>query len=170
MKKLILIMGIIFLFLTFASAFATHKLTPAEKFAPLPGTDAQAIYHYITKENPYKSWQLWPGKGKLYQGRHPQGAYLTTYINDIASLSIGAGKPMVNGSIIVKENYTPEKNLSAITVMYKIKGYNPSAGDWFWSKYDVTGKTLKAGKVKGCIDCHSSQIANDFIFTGTFVK
>jgi hypothetical protein len=170
MKKLIAISNIFFLFLVFGIAFAIHEITPLEKIAPLPGLEAQAIYKYITKEDHYKNWSLWPGKGELYKGRHPHGAYLTTYINDVADLSIKAGKPMVNGAIIVKENYSPKKKLAAVTVMYKIKGYNPSAGDWFWIKYGADGKVLKSGKVKGCINCHLSQKANDFVFTGRFVK
>jgi hypothetical protein len=30
--------------------------------------------------------------------------------------------------------------LKAITVMYKIKDYNPADGDWFWVKYSPDGK------------------------------
>lgn len=170
MRKIVLKGVIIFLCLGSGYVFAIHQIMPRERFSPLPGTDAEAIYKYITQEDPYKNWKLWPGKGKLYKGRHPHGAYLTTYINEAAWLSIEAGKPMVNGSIIVKENYTPKKELAAITVMYKVKGYNPGAGDWFWVKYGADGKILKSGKVEGCIKCHSAKKENDFIFTGEFVK
>lgn len=54
----------------------------------------------------------------------------------------------------------------ALSVMYKIKGYNPEGGDWFWVKYSPDGKVEASGKVKGCIDCHSKQKDNDYIFTG----
>ena len=73
---------------------------------------------------------------------------------------------MPYGAIIVKENYGKDKKtLMAITPMYKLKGYNPEAGDWFWVKYDSSGKVLKAGKVKGCIDCHRTQEDKGWLFT-----
>ena len=34
---------------------------------------------------------------------------------------------MEDSSIIVKENYTADKKFVALSVMYKIKGYNPAA-------------------------------------------
>jgi len=57
-------------------------------------------------------------------------------------------------SIIVKENFGPDKKLAAITVMYKEKGYDPAHNDWFWAKYQPDGTIDAEGKVKGCIDCH----------------
>jgi hypothetical protein len=53
----------------------------------------------------------------------------------------------------------------AVTPMYKVKGYNPEAGDWFWGKYGPDGKIMASGKVKGCINCHGVQKAKDWIFT-----
>lgn len=158
------------LLMMFTIAYALHELLPAETMVPLPGPDGQALYKYITAEDSYNKWALWPGKGKLYKGTHPHGALLTTYINDNARFSIKAGEPMSNGSLIVKENYSAEKKLAAVTVMYKIKGYNPSAGDWFWAKYGPNRNVLKEGKVQDCIKCHSAEKANDYIFTGKFIK
>jgi hypothetical protein len=170
MKKLILIGTLLFLAINYYPVSAVHETMPAERVVPIPGPYGGPVYKYITVEDPYKKWNLWPGKGKLYEGKHPHGALLTTYINVNARFSIMAGENMANGSFIVKENYSPEKKLSAVTVMYKIKGYNPSAGDWFWAKYDRKGKVLKEGKVKGCIECHSARKDNDYIFTAPFVK
>ena len=170
MKKLSFVFIVTILFITFVSAYAIHDLLPAETMVPLPGAYGTAVYKYITKEDPYRRWGLWPGKGKLYKGKHPHGAHLTTYVNDNARLSIKAGKPMANGSFIVMENYTKENTFTAMTVMYKIKGYNPSKGDWYWAEYEKGGKVLKEGKVKKCIGCHSAKMANDYIFTVKFVK
>lgn len=88
-------------------------------------------------------------------------------MNDTASHSIKKRKGMADGSIIVKGNCTADKRFVALSVMYKIKGYNPEAGDWFWVKYAPDGKVEASGKVKGCIDCHSKKKDNDYIFTGT---
>lgn len=130
------------------------------------GPDAEKLGEFIFKDKPYTDWPLWPGKGKLYQGTEPHGVLLTTYVNKIALRSIKEKKGMADGSIIVKENYTPDKKLMAITVMYKIKGYNPDGGDWFWVKYAPDRKVEASGKVEMCISCHAKMKDNDFIFTG----
>ncbi len=60
----------------------------------------------------------------------------------------------------------PDKTLGAVTVMYRVKGYDSDAGDWFWAKYKADGSIEKEGKVAGCIGCHTAAIGNDWIFTG----
>ncbi|HBR20991.1 MAG TPA: hypothetical protein DD713_00235 [Nitrospiraceae bacterium] len=132
----------------------------------MPGPNAEKLNEYIVRYDPYKSWELWPKKGKLYKGTEPHGALLTTFINSTAHFSIKKKKGMEDGSIIVKENYSADKKFAALSVMYKIKGYNPDGGDWFWAQYDPDGKAIAAGKVKKCIDCHSTKKDNDYIFTG----
>jgi hypothetical protein len=149
-----------------ALAHAIHEEKPSETIATLPGPDAVKLYDYIAKDNPYVKWELWPGKGRLYKGREPHGSLLTTYVNNHAYFSARDKRgEMAGSSIIVKENYTSEKKLAALTVMYKIQGYNASAGDWFWAKYEPYGKVLASGKVEACISCHGSNKANDFIMT-----
>jgi len=149
-----------------AVAYAIHEEKPSETTTALPGPDAATLYTYITKDNPYDKWELWPGKGRLYAGREPHGSFLTTYVNNHAYFSVREKKgQMAADSIIVKENYTAEKKLAALTVMYKIKYYNPSAGDWFWAKYEPYGKVLASGKAEACINCHSGDKTNDFIMT-----
>jgi hypothetical protein len=126
----------------------------------------QALWTYITKTSPYTGWELWPGKGKFYEGTEPHGILLTTYANDVAQHAVKYHLPKYpDGSIIVKENYTPAKTLAAVTVMQKIKGYNPSAGDWFWVKYGPDGTIMKEGKVGGCIKCHTDAKKTDYVFT-----
>ncbi len=149
-----------------AVAYAVHEEKPSETMETLPGPDAARLYDYITKDNSYFQWELWPGKGRLYKGTEPHGSFLTTYVNSRAYSSAKHKRgEMADSSIIVKENYTSEKKLAALTVMYKIKGYNPSAGDWFWAKYEPYGKVLSSGKIEACINCHGGNRANDFIMT-----
>jgi hypothetical protein len=140
----------VFLFVLLAFAFAVHEIIPSETQLALPGPDAGQLNEYIVRYNPYTSWDLWP--------------------NDSAYYSIKNKAPMTDGAIIAKENYTADKKFVALTVMYKIKGYNPEAGDWFWVKYAPDGKVLASGKVKGCIQCHSAKKDNDYIFTGKVAK
>ena len=96
--------------------------------------DAEKLNEYIVKYDPYRAWELWPKKGKLYKGTEPHGALLTTFVNNTAHFSIKKKKGMEDGSIIAKENYTADKKFVALSVMYKIKGYNPAAGDWSLGK------------------------------------
>ena len=119
-------------------------------------------------ENPYLGYHHWPGKEGFYKGIEPHGAILRTYVNPTAYLTIiTKGGELPPGSIVVKENYMPNFDLAAITVMYKVKGYNPDANDWFWVKYAPDGKAQAEGKVQGCINCHGNKKDNDYIFTGS---
>lgn len=148
-----------------AAAEEMAKMAGKEPGCPLPV--GKAVMEYITQKNPYQKWELWPGKGKMYQGQHPHGAYLTTYVSPLAFYAIEdkAGE-IPDTAFIVKENYTPEKELAAVTVMYKTKGYNPEGGDWFWLKYTPDGKIANEGKVVGCIGCHAGAKDNGWLFTG----
>jgi hypothetical protein len=130
-------------------------------------TKGANMWKYITKDEPYTKWDLWPGKGKMFEGTEPHGALLTVYVTKGAHQVIEKKKgKFAQGAIIVKENYKPDKTLAAVTIMYKAKGYNPEAGDWFWAKYNPDGSVDKEGKVAGCIKCHSAKADNDWVFTG----
>jgi len=132
-----------------------------------PPTDGSEFWTYITKTNPYAEWESWPGYEDIYPGQSPHGAFLKLYVNGKAFKAIKGRKvPLPSGSIIVKENYDKDKEtLVAVTPMYKVEGYNPEAGDWFWGKYGSDGKVMAAGKVKGCIDCHRQKKDMDWLFT-----
>lgn len=151
-------------------AGAIHEIIPSETQVAMPGANAEKLGEYITRFNPYRAWQLWPGKGRLYKGTEPHGVLLTTFVSDNALHAIKGRAGMPYDAIIVKENYTAEKRFDALTVMYKLRGYNPAGGDWFWAKYAPDGKVLAAGKVEACISCHARKKNNDFIFTGEVRK
>jgi hypothetical protein len=163
----------IFAFSIAAIAYAGHEhmVIPYEAQAlgyktSMPIPDGGDLRQYLIGQEPYKKWKTWPGKGEMYEGTEPHGSLLTTYVNDIALKSIKKQKGMKNNAIIVKENYAPNKKLVAVTAMYKVKGYDPENGDWFWVKYDAGLNVLKEGKVKGCLACHGTVKDNDFIFIG----
>jgi hypothetical protein len=150
--------------LTLLSVPVLSRSTSEKKAPPAEG---KAVYTYVTQTDSYKAWDLWPGKGELYTGKHPHGAFLTTYVSKDALKTITDKSGMFpEGAVIVKENYNKEKKLAAVTVMYRVKGYNPEAGDWFWAKYGADGSIQKEGMVKGCIGCHQTKIENDWVFTG----
>ena len=134
----------------------------------LPGADGSAVWNYIQEVDYQQNWKLWPGKGELYEGGEPHGALFTTYLNPIAlqALQTKAGA-MLNGSIIVKENYSPEAVFSLVTVMYKVNGYDAENNDWFWAKIGAGGDVQAEGKVMGCQVCHGAGRANDFVLTAS---
>ena len=159
-RKLVLVLVVVSLFAVPLLSWAYSGMKEQ------PAADGKAVWEYITKYK-YQEWPLWPGKGELYKGGHPHGALLTTYVSKDAMKVIEGKKGMFDdGAFIIKENYSPEKMLGAVTVMYRVKGYNADAGDWFWAKYKPDGTVEKEGKVGGCINCHNSKIENDWVFTG----
>jgi hypothetical protein len=168
MKRWLSVYLVLILVLAFSACAVAPKSSKSE--GVLPPADGLSVFSYVTKMNDYHNWDLFPGKGKLYKGRPPHGALLTTYVNGAALGAMNAGTAMGPGAILVKENYKPTKELAAVTVMYKVKDFNPAANNWFWAKYSPDGKVLKSGKVGGCINCHGAKKANDYIFTKDFVK
>ena len=138
---------------------------PASSSAELPAPLPDAVWQYITKISPYTGWSFWPDHQGLQKGNAPHGPFHKVYVNDLALRSEGA--PVQYGSIIVKENYSKRKVLMNITLMYKVQGYNPVAGDWFWAKYSPAGEASSYGKVRGCIGCHGGT-NNDYILTHQF--
>ncbi len=134
----------------------------------LPDTTATALWTYLQSADYRANWQLWPGKGQLYTGRDPHGALLTTYANEAAHAAVtNKSGSMPAGAIIVKENFMPDSSLAAITVMYKVAGYDPANQNWFWAKLGPDGAAEVAGRGQGCIACHGAQRANDFVFTSS---
>ena len=135
-------------------------------YAEMPGPAPEALWHYLTKVSPYQEWSFWPDHQGMQPGRAPHGPLHKVYVNDRA---LNSPKPPVQyGSIEVKENYNKAKELKAITVMYKVPGYNPKDGDWFWVKYTPDGKARPFGKPAGCIGCHGTRANNDFITVHEF--
>jgi hypothetical protein len=147
----ILAMGVVFVFL--GSGWHGSQGAPQQ---PLPRSDAQQLWQYITKDNPYKSWQNFPNlTSRIMRAReNPHGDWIAAYLNNEAYESIKQPTypfQMKYASIIVKENYALSKGpprtepgfpsvpleLVSLTVMYKIKGYQrtPTEQEWFFVMY-----------------------------------
>jgi hypothetical protein len=131
----------------------------------MPEADGAVLWKYITEDSPYSKWDHWPGLPGIYKGTPPHGAYLQVFLNKPALDAARNGKLMPAGSIVVKENYGPDKvTLMAVTLMYKVEGYNPAGDDWFWAKHKGDGSVEKEGRVKGCIGCHGAVKDTNWIF------
>jgi hypothetical protein len=115
----------------------------------------------------YENWAPYPGQdGEMYEGTRPHGALLKVYVNRPA-----AGHPdePPHGSVIIKENYSADKELAAITVMKRVRDYDAEHDDWYWVKYTPKGEVAEngkaAGKVQSCIACHEAAGGDDYIFS-----
>jgi len=155
----------IILFLAAHILYAQDEYMPFRCDVKRVGLDAEKFYIYFTKDTPYTSWQLWPEKEKLRRAGGSHGDFLTAYVNPAAYRSIVNKDGMAFGSLIVTENYGPDKKLKELAVMLRIKGYSPDAGDWYWLRYSPDGKVLAEGRAGNCISCHGTNNDNDYIMT-----
>lgn len=138
-----------------------------------PDTTGAAVWAHIQAEDYRESWDLWPGLEPFYGGNDPHGMLLTTYTNPVAATALTAGETsMPDGAIVIKENYTPDRALAAITVMYKRAGYDAEHSDWFFAKFlpdgsldtGPNGMALE-GRVPGCQGCHIAQASQDYLYS-----
>lgn len=150
------------------AADAGTESDDAAEMAAMPGADAGELWTYITETNSYQEWAFWPNYEGLQPGNSPHGKYLKVYLSESGVMNIGdeAKSSMDNGVIVVKENFMPDTTLAAVTVMYKVEGFNPEVGDWFWAKYGADGTVAASGTPAGCIGCHGAKADNDYLFTG----
>lgn len=150
---------------SFLALFLFQCTSTAERTSA-PSPDPLELWTYISRTNPYTQWRYWPGYEDKSPGLSPHGALLELYANDTAMRAAGGDMgTMPYGSILVKENYARDgETLLSITPMYKVRGYNPGAGDWFWAEYGPDGKVRAAGRVQSCIQCHSAS-KRDFLYT-----
>ncbi len=111
----------------------------------------------------YQQWGSFPDYEGWQKGKSPHGKYIRTFINSVAEVS---PEDLPNGSIIVKANFSKqdESTLSALTVMQRIKDFDPENGDWFWARYSPSGELTHSGSVSMCIDCHTNAGGDDLVF------
>jgi hypothetical protein len=154
------ISGIVFAFMIVAiMGCAQQEEQPAFTAESVNASD---LYTMVTQDKPYTDWSHWDDAAGLMEGKAPHGTYVKAYVNDKALDASGSAYPY--GSLIVKENYAPDTTLTRLTVMYKVKGYNPDDGDWFWAVYGADGTVQGEGKIQSCISCHRLRDDQDFVF------
>jgi hypothetical protein len=175
--------GITFLVLTVLLFGACRQTRAGEVFADekrQAAPEAETLWEHITKTDPYKTWKPFPAKGKegLYfavergpvPAKNPHGAYMKLFVNKIAIDSAQQNQTgsMPNGAILVMENYGRDKQtLLSISAMYKVTGFAPEQGDWFWASYGPDGKAIEGGRLQSCIDCHRARRHTDWRYAGS---
>ena len=150
------------------TAMLLHPVVSAEEMTVIDPDDLFGEYSDNTD-----AFVLFPGTADMQQGYSPHGALVTILVNETAMNSIGAGDDVFDdGSYIIKENYTEDRELALYTNMIKVEGFNPEGGDWYWVQYDADGTvstagdgTPMAGAVDSCIVCHAAVSDTDWVFT-----
>jgi len=79
-----------------------------------------ALWSWLQRTN-YAKWNGTDGDTPpdFEKGQSPHGALIKTYVSAKAATNL---KDLPNGSVIVKENYSTDKKLMAITVMHRSAG------------------------------------------------
>ncbi len=132
---------------------------------------AAELFTLVTETDPYQDWAQFPGAQGTVVSAAPHGPMARIFINAQVeeALDSFAGQ-LPNEAIIVKENLgesTSEK-ADALTIMWKVSGFDPENNDWFWANTTLDGEVNAEGKVEGCINCHGGARDNDFVFVHDF--
>jgi hypothetical protein len=133
----------------------------------LPKATGATIREYLQNQDIDRRWPVWPGTQRFQPGQAPHGALVTILVNSETKDAIDrrpASLPA--GSIVVKQNYMPDRTLAATTVMYKVRGFDPEHKDWFWLMLQPDGGVAAEGTLQDCAVCHRGASDNDYIFTG----
>ncbi|MEM8679579.1 MAG: cytochrome P460 family protein [Planctomycetota bacterium] len=143
---------------------------------PSQGDFAEQFWQYLqTGPMAYDEWRGFPGRPEgLQTGRSPHGSKVRLVANRKARES---AEDPVPGSILLMENLNSSgTRVISITVMYRVNGYDPPHGDWFWAKYQMDGKLARidgrraAGRINSCIECHQAAAGGDYIFANDGVR
>ena len=113
----------------------------------------------------YRSWPLIPGSEALSKGTGPHGDFITTYVNPVALKAIESkAEAMPEGALIIKDNFTEEKEYRSTVIMKKIDG------KWFWGTLKPFGVARSAGngidsrRGKTCLNCHTKDGLKDGVY------
>lgn len=128
---------------------------------------ATALFESIAVTDSFRQWAQFPDAQGTLDSNLPHGPMSRVYINDVVADALGAmSGTLPNDSIIVKENIgeDPSVTEAALTVMWKVPGFDPDNNDWFWANMSLDGTVVAEGAVEGCIACHGRARGNDFVF------
>ena len=161
-RNLLIVTGLLAGIIVFSSCQGKEEpLFPPITAAEISG---EALWDRITEDYHYSDYSFWPGHEGVRAGQAPQGALHRIYINRTLLEAIPISESVApDGAIIVKDNLNASRELDSVTVMAKVKGFNPEAGDWFWAMYTPDGTVQVEGKPNGCIRCHEGVRDNDYV-------
>lgn len=138
-----------------------EDMTEVETMDP----DAATLLNMFTEENSYKEWSIWPGTDAMMAGNGVHGDYVSVYVSDNALATAEAGEGLMPyETMVVKEGFNADKELTGIYLMYKAEGFDEDNNDWFWASYSADGTVKSEGQLNGCIGCHEGKAEADYIF------
>ncbi len=136
-----------------------------------PSPTGDQLFTLITETDPYQQWAQFSDREGTLPSVLPHGPMSRVFINgEVESALTDFAGQLPDGSIIVKENVgtSPEVTEAALTVMWKVAGFDPPNNDWFWANVTPDGEIVAEGKVQSCTVCHGGVSGNDFVFVHRF--
>ncbi|MGE4270972.1 MAG: cytochrome P460 family protein [Acidithiobacillus sp.] len=103
-------------------------------------------------------------------GSRTVDAFTTDLANPAAVQSIAQAGDIIHvsryadHSLLVKENYGMDKQLTGVTAMLKLSGYDAGDRNWVMAAYKPDGTVVAFGKIGSCIACHTMVRQQDFVF------
>ncbi len=169
-RSVVFATGVVSLGILLGGLAGCRGVSPQEQQDMDPTRMAEELFTRITVADPFEDWEQFPEAQGIVPSAPPHGDRTDIRINDVVSTALdNFSGPLPDDSIIVKKNIGGEGDkVDALTVMWKVVGFNPDNNDWFWANLSLDGQVNAAGKVEGCINCHSGARGNDFVFTHSF--
>ena len=159
----------------FAAAFlpaaAGCPAVPASSDSAGQSPTGAQLFTRITQDDPYQEWAQFPDHGGILSSALPHGPMSQVFINrEVESALETFDGELPDGSIIVKENIGASPNVTeaVLTVMWKVREFDPANHDWFWANMTMEGEIVAEGKVQACAACHGGARTNDFVFVHDF--
>lgn len=138
---------------------------------PGPMPTGALLFTLISQTDPYQQWAQFPDRQGTLSSALPHGPMSRVWINGQveAALTNFTGQ-LPDGAIIVKENVGSSSQVTeaALTVMWKVAGFDPANNDWFWANMTPDGQIVAEGKLLSCTACHGAARNNDFVFVQQF--
>jgi hypothetical protein len=131
---------------------------------------AEKFWSFLQEADYQDNWARWPGHEQEFKrGSSAHGAYVKIFVNQTVENDTD-GLP--TESVLIKENYNAEKELVAITPMYRVGNeFDAANNNWYWVKYKPDGSLFErngkpiSGRVDSCINCHRSAGGGDYVFS-----
>lgn len=120
------------------------------------------LWERFTEESDYTAYGQWPGHEGKQPGQSPHGVTHRVFANNRLFSALPTDEAP-EGTLLVKENYNAADELIDLTVMAKVKGFDPENGDWFWAAYGPDGSVKAEGSPAMCLSCHSGMKGNDYV-------
>jgi len=153
--------------LTGLSGCSNAPIGPTESATVPTGA---ALFRSITEVDPYTNWAQFPEAEGVVPSLPPHGEMSETRINNVVVSGMeNFSGTLGDGAIIVKRSVGGDTDeAEALTIMWKVSGFDPANNDWFWANITESGVVNAQGTIETCVRCHNAARGNDFVFLHQF--